>query len=71
MFDNYKKTLIKQEKKQFAVIERQLIPLFNDFDNRDTFNQWIDQKITSLKRPQAKRFYIAAERRRPPILIGE
>lgn len=57
MFDNYKKTLIKQEKKQFAVIERQLIPLFNDFDNLDTFNQWIDQKIASLKRPQAKRFY--------------
>ena len=57
MFDNYKKTLTKQEKKQFAVIERQLVPLFNDFDNLDTFNQWIDQKITSLKRPQTKRFY--------------
>lgn len=57
MFDNYKKTLIKQEKKQFAVIERQIVPLFNDFDNLSTFNQWIDQKIASLKRPQAKQFY--------------
>lgn len=57
MFDNYKKTLIKQERKQFAVIERQLVPLFNDFDRLDTFNTWIDQKITSLKRPQTKRFY--------------
>lgn len=57
MFDNYKKTLIKQEKKQFAVIERQLVPLFNDFDNLNTFNAWIDQKITSLKSPQAKEFY--------------
>ena len=57
MFDNYKKTLIKQEKKQFAVIERQLVPLFNDFDRFDTFNAWIDQKIASLKRPQTKRFY--------------
>lgn len=57
MFDNYKKTLIKQERKQFTVIERQLVPLFNDFDKLDTFNTWIDQKITSLKRPQTKRFY--------------
>lgn len=57
MFDNYKKTLTKQEKKQFAAIQKQLVPLFNDFDNLDTFNQWIDQKTTSLKSPQAKQFY--------------
>lgn len=57
MFDNYKKELTKQEKKQFAVIERQLVSLFNDFDNLDTFNTWIDQKTASLKRPQTKRFY--------------
>lgn len=57
MFDNYKKTLTKQEKKQFAAIQKQLVPLFNDFDNLDTFNQWIDQKIISLKSPQAKEFY--------------
>ena len=57
MFDNYKKELTKQEKKQFAVIERQLVSLFNDFDNLNTFNTWIDQKTASLKRPQTKRFY--------------
>lgn len=57
MFDNYKKELPKQEKKQFTAIQKQLVPLFNDFDNLDTFNQWIDQKIASLKRPQAKQFY--------------
>lgn len=57
MFDNYKKTLTKQEKKQFAAIQKQLVPLFNDFDNLDTFNAWMDQKIISLKSPQAKRFY--------------
>lgn len=57
MFDNYKKTLTKQEKKQFTAIQKQLVPLFNDFDNLDTFNAWIDQKITSLKSPQAKEFY--------------
>ena len=70
MFDNYKKTLTKQEKKQFAAIQKQLVPLFNDFDRLDTFNTWIDQKIMSLKSSQAKEFYIAAERRRPPISIG-
>lgn len=52
-----KKELTKQEKKQFAAIQKQLVPLFNDFDNLDTFNQWIDQKTTSLKSPQAKQFY--------------
>lgn len=57
MFDNYKKTLTKQEKKQFAAIQKQLVPLFNDFDNLDTFNAWMDQKIISLKSPQAKKFY--------------
>ena len=57
MFDKYKKTLTKQEKKQFAAIQKQLVPLFNDFDNLDTFNAWMDQKITSLKSPQAKEFY--------------
>jgi len=57
MFDNHKKTLTKQEKKQFAAIQKQLVPLFNDFDNLDTFNAWMDQKITSLKSPQAKEFY--------------
>lgn len=57
MFDNYKKTLTKQEKKQFAAIQKQLIPLFNDFDNLDTFNTWMNQKMTSLKSPQAKQFY--------------
>lgn len=57
MFDNYKKELTKQEKKQFAAIQKQLVPLFNDFDNLDTFNAWMDQKMTSLKSPQAKRFY--------------
>ena len=51
MFDNYKKTLIKQEKKQFAVIERQLVPLFNDFDRLDTFSAWIDQKNRLFKTP--------------------
>lgn len=57
MFDNYKKTLTKQEKKQFAAIQKQLVPLFNDFDNLDTFNAWVAQKMTSLKSPQAKQFY--------------
>jgi hypothetical protein len=57
MFDNYKKTLTKQEKKQFAAIQKQLVPLFNDFDNLDTFNAWMDQKIISLKSPHAKEFY--------------
>lgn len=57
MFDNYKKTLTKQEKKQFAAIQKQLVPLFNDFDRLDTFNTWIDQKIMSLKSSQAKEFY--------------
>lgn len=57
MFDNYKKTLTKQEKKQFAAIQKQLVPLFNDFDRLDTFNTWIDQKIMSLKNSQAKQFY--------------
>lgn len=57
MFDNYKKTLTKQEKKQFAAIQKQLVPLFNDFDRLDTFNTWIDQKIMSLKSSQAKQFY--------------
>lgn len=57
MFDNYKKTLTKQEKKQFAAIQKQLVPLFNDFDRLDTFNTWIAQKMTSLKSPQAKQFY--------------
>ena len=57
MFDNYKKTLTKQEKKQFAAIQKQLVPLFNDFDRLDTFNTCIDQKIMSLKSSQAKEFY--------------
>lgn len=57
MFDNYKKALTKQEKKQFAAIQKQLVPLFNDFDNLDTFNAWMDQKIISLKSPHAKEFY--------------
>ena len=60
MFDNYKKTLTKQEKKQFAVIEKQLVPLFNNIDNSDSldkFNARIDQKIASLKSLQAKQFY--------------
>ena len=57
MFNNYKKTLTKQEKKQFAAIQKQLVPLFNDFDNLDTFNTWMNQKMTSLKSPQAKEFY--------------
>lgn len=52
-----KKNYPNKKKKQFAVIERQLVPLFNDFDRLDTFNAWIDQKIASLKRPQTKRFY--------------
>ena len=47
MFDNYKKTLTKQEKKQFAAIQKQLVPLFNDFDNLDTVNQWMNQKINN------------------------
>lgn len=50
MFDNYKKALTKQEKKQFAAIQKQLVPLFNDFDNLDTFNQWIDQKNDLFKK---------------------
>lgn len=57
MFNNYKKTLTKQEKKQFTAIQKQLVPLFNDFDRLDTFNTWIDQKIMSLKSSQAKQFY--------------
>ena len=57
MFDNYKKTLTKQEKKQFAAIQKQLVPLFNDFDNLKSFNTWMNQKMTSLKSPQAKEFY--------------
>lgn len=60
MFDNYKKTLTKQEQKQFAVIQKQLVPLFNNIDNSDSldkFNAWITQKIASLKSPQAKQFY--------------
>ena len=60
MFDNYKKELTKQEQKQFAVIEKQLVPLFNNIDNSDSldkFNAWIDQKIASLKSLQAKQFY--------------
>lgn len=60
MFDNYKKTLTKQEQKQFAVIQKQLVPLFNNIDNNDSldkFNAWITQKIASLKSPQAKQFY--------------
>lgn len=52
-----KKTLTRQEKKQFNLIQKQLVPLFNDFDNLEAFNQWIDQKITSLKSSQAKQFY--------------
>lgn len=60
MFDNYKKTLTKQEQKQFTVIKKQLIPLFNNIDNNDSldkFNAWMTQKIVSLKSPNAKQFY--------------
>ena len=60
MFDNYKKTLTKQEQKQFAVIQKQLVPLFNNINNSDSldkFNAWMNQKIASLKSPNAKQFY--------------